>query len=66
MIEGRVAFMPADIDRRYFRDSLPDYADLLANVVRWAASGNIPLRVKATAYSIAIYTRNRVTSSRTW
>ncbi len=32
-----MAFLPADIDRRYARDNLPDHADLLANIVRWAA-----------------------------
>jgi hypothetical protein len=42
---GRVAFMPADIDRRYAIDNLPDHADLLANVVRWAARDTIPLEV---------------------
>ena len=29
--------MPADIDRRYAREHLPDHARLLANIVRWAA-----------------------------
>ena len=33
----RVAYMPADIDRRYAREHLPDHAMLLANVIRWAA-----------------------------
>jgi len=41
---ARVAFMPADIDRRYAREHLPDHARLLANVVRWAA-GRLPLSV---------------------
>jgi len=35
--EARVAYMPADVDRRYAREHLPDHAALLANVVRWAA-----------------------------
>lgn len=43
---ARSAYLPADIDRRYMRDSLPDHADLLANIVRWAANGRIPLVVK--------------------
>ena len=30
--------MPADIDRRYAAEHLPDHAPLLANVVRWAAA----------------------------
>ena len=46
ILNKRVAFMPADIDRRYNRDALPDYANLLANVVRWAANGDIPLSVE--------------------
>jgi hypothetical protein len=45
VIKGRAAFLPADLDRRYARESLPDHADLLANMVRWAANDEIPLRV---------------------
>lgn len=44
---SRVAFMPADIDRRYAKEHLPDHGDLLANIVRWAAGGNMPLAVEA-------------------
>lgn len=42
----RVAYLPADLDRRYSRDYLPDHGRLLANLVRWAADGKIPLRVE--------------------
>jgi hypothetical protein len=42
---GRVAFVPADIDRRYARDNLPDHGDLLAHLVRWVAADAIPLQV---------------------
>lgn len=42
----RVAFVPADLDRRYAIDNLPDHGDLLANLVRWAARDSIPLRVE--------------------
>jgi hypothetical protein len=42
----RVAYLPADLDRRYARDYLPDHGRLLANVVRWAAAGRLPLQVK--------------------
>ena len=42
---SRIAYMPADIDRRYEREHLPDHGNLLANIVRWAASDEIPLRV---------------------
>jgi len=41
----RIAFVPAEIDRRYAIDNLPDHGDLLANLVRWAARDSIPLRV---------------------
>lgn len=43
--QGRVAFLPADLDRRFARDNLPDHADLLANLVRWIAGDDIPLFV---------------------
>lgn len=42
---GRVAFLPADLDRRYARENLPDHGDLLANLVRWTARDDIPLSV---------------------
>jgi hypothetical protein len=43
---GRVAYMPADLDRRFARENLPDHGDLLANMVRWAAGERIPLAVE--------------------
>ncbi|MBK5294930.1 MAG: Tat pathway signal protein, partial [Acidobacteriia bacterium] len=43
---GRIAYLPADIDRRYATDHLPDHANLLANLVRWAAGENIPVSVE--------------------
>ncbi len=46
VLKGRVAYLPADIDRRFFRDNLPDHGNLLANLVRWAAGGNLPLAVE--------------------
>lgn len=42
---GRVAYFPADLDRRFARDNNPDLGNLLANAVRWAAADRIPLRV---------------------
>lgn len=58
ILNGRCAFMPADIDRRYARESLPDYANLLGNVVRWAANGNIPLMVDgAGLFDCNLYTQ---------
>lgn len=44
--KSRLAFLPADIDREYGRSNLPDHGDLLRNLVRWAAAGNIPLRIE--------------------
>jgi hypothetical protein len=43
--KSRIAYLAADIDRRYSRDYLPDHANLLANIVRWAAGGRIALEV---------------------
>ncbi len=43
---ARVAYLPADIDRRYAGEHLPDHAALLANVVRWAAGAAGPLAVE--------------------
>jgi hypothetical protein len=43
---GRVAFLPADLDRRFGRDNLPDHGNLLANLLRWAANEDIPLAVE--------------------
>jgi hypothetical protein len=45
---ARVAFMPADIDRRYAREHLPDHATLIANLVRWTAGQSMPLDVEGT------------------
>lgn len=44
---SRVAFLPADLDRQFARYNLPDHGDLLANLVRWAAKDDIPLKVDA-------------------
>jgi Hypothetical glycosyl hydrolase 6 len=44
--KGRVAFVPADVDRRFGQYNLPDHGDLLANLVRWAVKDNIPLKVE--------------------
>jgi hypothetical protein len=43
-----VAYLPADLDRRFARDNLPDHGDLLANLVRWAVNDDLPLRVEGT------------------
>ena len=38
---ARIAYLQADIDRRYGRNNLPDHGNLLANLVRWAAGDRI-------------------------
>jgi hypothetical protein len=43
---SRVAFLPADLDRRFARDNLPDHGNLLANLIRWVARDDIPLSIK--------------------
>jgi hypothetical protein len=42
---GRVAYLSADLDRRYARDNLSDFGTLLANIVRWTSKDDIPLAV---------------------
>jgi hypothetical protein len=44
--KGRVAFLPADIDRRFGQYNMPDHGVLLGNLIRWAAKDNIPLKVE--------------------
>lgn len=43
---GRIAYLAADLDRRYFRELQPDHGNLLANLVRWTAGDSIPLQVE--------------------
>jgi len=43
---SKLAFLPADIDRQYGRSNLPDHGNLLRNLARWAAGGDIPLAVE--------------------
>lgn len=43
---NRIAFLPADIERRFARDNLPDHGNLLANMVRWALKDELPLVVE--------------------
>ena len=43
---GRVAYLAADLDRRYARTNTADFGRLLANLVRWAARDDIPLTVE--------------------
>jgi hypothetical protein len=48
--KSRIAFMPADIDRRYGKEHLTDHGDLLANITRWAAGQSIPLAVEGPGF----------------
>jgi hypothetical protein len=43
---NRVAFIPADIDKQYGRDNLPDHGNLLANIIKWAIKGDTGLSVE--------------------
>jgi hypothetical protein len=43
---SRIAYLPADLDRRFAKDNLPDHGNLLANLVRWSSSDAIPLQVE--------------------
>jgi hypothetical protein len=47
---GRVAFLAADLDRRFGRDNLPDHGNLLANLVRWTAREGLPLQVEGAGF----------------
>jgi hypothetical protein len=44
---GRVAYLPADLDRRFARDQLPDHGDLLAAIARWCLRGDVPIGLDA-------------------
>jgi hypothetical protein len=56
---GRVAYLPADLDRTYGRSRLPDHARLLANLTRWVASERIPLVVTGAGFIHAqLYRQN--------
>jgi hypothetical protein len=43
---GRVVTLPADLDRCFGRDRIPDHARLIANLVRWASRRPMPLEVE--------------------
>jgi hypothetical protein len=43
---GRVAYLPADLDRCFGRDRIPDHARLIANLVRWITRRPMPLEVE--------------------
>jgi len=43
--KARIAYMAADLDRRYGRENLPDHGDLLANLLRWVTADHIPFEL---------------------
>jgi hypothetical protein len=43
---GRVAYLPADLDRCFGRDRIPDHGRLIANLVRWVSRRPMPLSVE--------------------
>ena len=43
---GRVAYLPADLDRCFGRDRIPDHGRLIANLVRWTSRRPLPLEVE--------------------
>ncbi len=75
VLNGRVAYLAADLDRRFATENLPDHGDLLANLVRWAAGDRIPLSVEGRGLvDFNLYTQSgrvivhavNLTSSATW
>ncbi len=72
---GRVAYLPADLDRRFARDNVPDHGNLLARLVRWTVGDDLPLRVSGAglvdchlyrqAHRLVLHVVN-LTSAGTW
>jgi hypothetical protein len=55
--KGRVAFMPADFDRRLGLDPIADHHLLVGNLLRWAVGQNPPVLVDGPANVAAILYR---------
>lgn len=43
---GRIAFIPADIDRQFARFNHPDHGNLLSNIVNWTAKEDLPVSIQ--------------------
>ena len=41
-----MAYLPADLDRRFAQSNLPDQGNLLAHVLRWLVGERMPLTVQ--------------------
>ncbi len=50
VLNGRTAYLAADIDSRYGRDNLADHARLLANLMHWAVGDAMPLEVRGPGF----------------
>jgi hypothetical protein len=48
--KGRVAYLAADIDRRFSQEQLPDHARLLKNIAEWALHGQQFIRVDGPGF----------------
>ncbi len=58
ILNGKVAFLTADIDRRYGRDKLPDHGNLLGNLVKWALGDQLPVRLEGPGmFDVSAYTQ---------
>jgi hypothetical protein len=47
---GRAVYFAGDIDRCYGRALLPDHGILIANAVRWASNGALPLSLEGPGH----------------
>jgi len=47
---GRAVYFAGDIDRCYGRALLPDHGILLANAVRWATNGSLPISLEGPGH----------------
>jgi len=47
---SRVVYFAADIDRCFGRGALPDHGNLLANAVKWASGGTLPIKVEGPGF----------------
>ena len=72
---GRVAFLPADLDRQYAINNHPDPANIIRNIVRWALHGNEIVQVEGVGLvDVHVYEQSNrlvlhmvnLTSASTW
>ncbi|MBL8291460.1 MAG: beta-galactosidase trimerization domain-containing protein [Bryobacterales bacterium] len=58
--QGRVAYVPGDLDRTFWEVLAPDHAVLLKNVVDWAARDSHPLRVTGPGWlDVALWRQSK-------